>query len=568
MRKTRSNFFAILFTLAGVIFGLCACSSSDSDDNNSGNGNGGGTDTPPIEEPYDGITLTKTVAANYTVSNELGNYTLALAVGELDENDMPATTGSMMMQIDLFAAVDGDTQNATLPNGTYQAGKNEAFTFNPSYTYAVLRTEEATAESDGLTMLPLTSGDITVSRDGDTYTIDINCTLISGDSLKARFTGPLAFTYTASSQYEKFTETQNITFTNEQGRYWGNFFYPHCDDMAMQFFTGTVDTNGNLTDGYYLYIPAFMPKLADYNMTNPPLSEGVYDVRPTKSQTINWIPYEIQQGKVMTIFERETVVGAYLMRIDGATGKRYLGLLDSGTMKVTKQDNTYSIVFDFATAEGIAIKGTYNGRVTLTNYNDNDTNQNNVPRPWSQLTENISLNFNEWAEASVFFLGQDLKQGYNSWLIYILDMKNERAKDDYITVELLTPVADGMALASREYVISNELGAYLLIPGFQKYGGGEVAYSWYGDMNSVDDEGYATKLAPINGGTMTLQKNSEDNYTFVFDFVDDAGHTIKGTWTGTTGFYDMSQQTTSAKRHKPVMNRQGVKPIKLLKVRR
>lgn len=559
MGKTRNGFLATLVTLAGAVFGLCACSSDDSNDSN---GNGG-TSTDP---PYDGITLTQTVAANYTESNGLGNYTLALAMGELDENDMPATTGSMMMQIDLFATVDTDAQNATLPNGTYKAGKNEAFTFNPSYTYTVLRTEEATAESNGLTMLPLTGGEITVSRNGEIYTIDINGTLLSGDSVKARFTGPLAFTYTASSQYNKFTEAQNITFTNEQGRYWGNFFYPHCDDLAMQFYSGTVDDNGNLTDGYYLYIPAFMPKLADYNVPDPPLSEGVYNVRPTKSQSINWIPYEIQQGKMMSIFETETVTGAYLMRVDGATGKRYLGLLDSGTMKVTKQGDAYSVAFDFATPEGVAIKGSYNGRVTLTNYNDNDINQNNVPRPWSQLTENVSLNFNERAEASVFFMGQDLKQGYNSWIIYILDM-GDTPKDDYITLELLTPVADGMALASREYVVSDELGAYQLIPGFQKYGGGEVAYCWYGDMNSVDADGYATKLAPINGGTMTLQKNSKDNYTFDFDFVDDAGHTIKGSWTGTTTIYDYTQQASSAKRHKPA-GRHGVRPARLLKVRK
>ena len=91
--------------------------------------------------------FTQTVAATYMEANGLGNYTLALALGELDENNLPATTSSMMMQIDLFATVDADAQNATLPDGTYKAGKNEAFPFTPSYTYTILRTAEATAEN-------------------------------------------------------------------------------------------------------------------------------------------------------------------------------------------------------------------------------------------------------------------------------------------------------------------------------------------------------------------------------------------------------------------------------------
>ena len=94
------------------------------------------------------------------------------------------------------------------------------------------------------------------------------------------------------------------------------------------------------------------------------------------------------------------------MRIDAATGKRYLGIIDSGTMKVTTSGNGYNIDFNFLTPEGTKLHASYNGTVVMTNYNDNDINQNNIPRPWSQLDGDVNLHFNASAEAYVFFLGE------------------------------------------------------------------------------------------------------------------------------------------------------------------
>lgn len=518
------------------------------------------------EANSDGIEFERTVVATYTESGTLGDYAIVLALGEIDENGMPGTTSSMMMQLDLLAEADEDPYNATLPEGTYKPGKDGAFSFNPQYTYATFRTAEETDEDDGLTMSPLTSGEITVARDGDIYDITIDGILLSGDSVKAHFQGSIAFTYTSTSQYEDFEEDQDVTLEHEQGRYWGNFFYPHCDDFGLTFYSGTVDENGSLADGYYLYIPGFMPKLADYNVANPPLAAGTYKVRPNKSPIINWVPFEIMQGSLQTVLESETVIGAYLMRVDGATGKSYLGLVDNGTMEVKEQGEGYSIDFNFQTPEGVKLHATYNGTVVMTNYNDNDTNQNNVKRPWSQLDGNVNLNFHSSAEATAFFLGEDMKEGYNSWRIDLVST-TETYQDDYLTLELLTPVADGQNLKECEYTVSDELEGYQLIPGFQTYGGGEVAYCWYGDMNTIDSEGYCTKLAPIYGGTMQVKKNSNTNYTFTFDFIDDNNHTIKGTWTGTTNFYDATQ--ASAKEFsRRLAHQKVVKPAKLLKFRK
>lgn len=513
------------------------------------------------------IQLTQTVGANYADVDGKGNYTVMFAVGNLDADGMPEKVGNMLMQLDLFADADNDPLNATLPNGTYTAGKQEVGTFNPSYTYVMVRTAEPSTDDDGITTSPLADGNIVVSREGDIYTIDIDATLLTGEAIKAQYKGALAFTYAGNNSYENFKEAQNVTFDKQSGRYWGNFFYPHADDFALQFANGTIDENGTLTDGYYLYVSAYMPKLADYNVDDPALATGTYTVCSQKSPVISYIPYDVVQGKMLSIFESEQLTGSYIIRIDGKTGKQYRALLDQGTMTVSRVGSDYRVEFNFLSPEGVELKGTYQGTIHMGNYNDNDTNQNNIAHPWSTLDGNVNLHFNEAAKGMRYYMGEYMKKGYYSWMINIVT--DEPYKDDYLTLEYLTPAADGYALKEGEYTVSNQLQGYQLIPGFWTYGGGEVAYCWYGDMNSIDSEGYSSRLAPIMSGKMTVKSNGNDNYTFTFDFADDASHSIKGTWTGTVTNYDATQgSSSSARRTRGISARkQMLKANRLLKVR-
>lgn len=514
------------------------------------------------------IAITQTVGANYADVDGKGNYTVMFAVGNLDASGMPERVGNMLMQLDLYADADSDPLNATLPDGTYTAGKQEVGTFNPSYTYVMVRTSEASTDDDGVTTSPIADGTVKVSRDGDIYTIDVDAVLLSGEQLRAEYKGSLAFTYAGNNSYENFTEAQNVTFDKQSGRYWGNFFYPHADDFALQFANGTVDENGTLTDGYFLYVSAYMPKLADYNADDPALATGTYTVCAQKSPVISYIPYDVVQGKIISIFESDQLTGSYLVRIDGKTGKQYRALLDQGTMTVTRVGSDYRVEFNFLSPEGVELKGTYQGAIHMGNYNDNDTNQNNIAHPWSTLDADVNLHFHETAHGMRYYMGEYMKKGYYSWMINIIS--DEPYRDDYLTLEYLTPVADGYELKDGEYTVGSQLQAYQLLPGFWTYGGGEVAYCWYGDMNSIDNEGYSSKLAPIMSGKMTVKSNGNDNYTFTFDFTDDANHAIKGTWTGKVTSYNATSEGSSAARRTraTASKKQMLKANRLLKVRK
>lgn len=60
---------------------------------------------------------------------------------------------------------------------------------------------------------------------------------------------------------------------------------------------------------------------------------------------------------------------------------------------------------------------------------------------------------------------------------------------------------------------------------------GEMVFSWYGDLDSTDDEGYQTILAPISGGTLTVTTIAGDKRKFDFNLRSRKGHKIIGSIT-------------------------------------
>ena len=49
-----------------------------------------------------------------------------------------------------------------------------------------------------------------------------------------------------------FTEDQEVSFTLAQGRYYGNWFCPHADDMLLQFYHGNFNEKRG-TDQWLLF---------------------------------------------------------------------------------------------------------------------------------------------------------------------------------------------------------------------------------------------------------------------------------------------------------------------------
>ncbi|MDO4163621.1 MAG: hypothetical protein Q4D56_04435 [Bacteroides sp.] len=498
-----------------------------------------------LPEEDDTVYLTQVIEAYYSTDNSAnaGNYLLTFSTDDLDSNGYPARVGDVMLTIDLYNASDEDPVNATLPSGEYQPQSDySAFSWNPSYSVYYKRIG---AGDSGVSASLISSGVVTVEREGDIYSVLIDVVTLTGEVVKASYTGTIVFVQTGTSSYERFTTPQNVDFEIGQGRYYGNWYYPHADDLSLQFFQGTFDENGSLTDGYYLTLSStYMNKLADYNMENPPLEEGTYTIGTTSTSTLQKIPFTIDPGSMQEIWGTSMAIGSYMTYIDASTGRQYIGLITGGSFTVTRSGNEYNIDFDFVSTEGISLKGTFNGEISMANYNDNDTSTMNPKRPWSTLTQNVQLNFPEDTQALIYYMGDYLYPGLASWWLLVSSATQD--KGDMITAEFFAPLENGMELQSGTYTVSRKFEAFQMLPGFQPYGGGAVAYTWYGDLSSVDSEGYATVMAPIEEGTMTLQKEENGTYRFVFDFKDDAGYTVTGEWSGAATIAEYGTETSSS----------------------
>lgn len=482
--------------------------------------------------------------AAYRTDNKVGagNYVITLATEEPGQDGYPAKKGDIVLQLDLSNIADKDPINATLPTGEYLPGSDYSpFTWNPAKSIMYVRTG---AGEQGTTATIMADGTVTVEREGDIYSIKIEVEDLAGEKLSAYYTGPIVFVLTGASSYDRFTTPQNLTFEYGQARYYGNWFRPHADDLLVQFFQGQLDEKNNLVDGYYLQLSSvYMNKLIDFNVKNPALEEGTYKVSKTSSLALTSIPFTLDPGSMKEILGETMPSGSYLTRIDAGTGKKYIGFIVSGTMKVVHSGGQYQIHVDFMTQENISVKGVFSSSMIVKSYNNNEATM--IPRPWSTLTEDVKLNFPSDAKASAVFLGQYLYPGLNSWWLILSSAKND--KGDMITSEFFTPADKGMVFEPGTYVVSRKFEAYQLMPGFQQYGGGEVNYTWYGDLSSQDAEGYSSKLAPIENGTMKVQKDG-DTYRFVFDFKDDAGHAITGEWSGPVSITKHESAVTKAKK--------------------
>ncbi|MDE7069951.1 MAG: hypothetical protein K2O63_05490 [Alistipes sp.] len=520
---------------AAALFALPACSNDNE---------------KPIDgdDTYEGIHVDYLVEAFYSTDTDatLGNYTIVVGNAIPGNDGYPANDGEIQFQLDFYAAPDKDPMNAVLPSATYQpADHAEQLTFNRSTSIMYLRAEGE------LHTAPIVTGEIAVSREGNIYTIHMKCGLLSGETFDARYKGTIQFTETHTSTQERFTEPQDVTLDLAQGRYYGNWFYPHADDMSLEFFLGDFDQENRFVNGYYFRTEFWMPKVENPTReTEVIITEGEYTIIRQHLSTQQQLPMRFTEGEYTDFMGMKLNTGTHLLYVDGQTGKNKVAFIKEGTINVTRSGKTYKFDCDMVSEEGVSIKVSYEGGVTIGNFVDNSQEPE---RPMSSLTADHKLSFHENLTAEFYNLGEYLIPGLNSWMFLLTAVEdptdeNSPLVGDMITGEFLASAADGLTLVPGTYTISKELKPFTLHPGYMPYGSTEVGYTWYGDMSSVDATGAASILAPINEGTMTVTKEG-DEYKFVFDFEDDAApsHTITGEWTGKVNIYDFSQHAVSAK---------------------
>lgn len=488
-----------------------------------------------FEETVEYLPLNRFLTAAYEESGaESGQYVIELGTGDPDSSGDPAEIGDMQVALLMRGPRSESLLEPKLPEGYYRAGNNtENFTFDITRSALWVRADEG---SDGVSALMILDGTADVRAEANgLYDIRLEFVTLAGP-LELRYQGELPFP-PGVSEFDVFTEPVEVTFTNAQGRFYGNWYYPFAADLTTQFYVGTV-TDGTLTDGYILELPIFEPKPEDCMAPDQRIADGTYTVETREQISNTYLPYRFTPGAYKDFLGHQYISGSHLTYLS-PTGHRRLGFITGGTMTVS--GNGTSFVFDLVTAEGVGVKGTYSGTPSIGNYCDNDVKE--PKRPYSTLDGNVSLNWDPATVAISYNEGHSILDDANTIMLMFTDPAQE--KGDYISLDLFT---EGETVPDGTFTIDSMLAAGHAIPGAIDFAG-QMMFSWYGDLGLVDDEGYNTKLGPIASGTVTISTLGDGSRKFIFNLKDDRGNEITGEYAGVLidGNQEASMQKKLAK---------------------
>lgn len=468
-----------------------------------------------FEEAPEYQKITNLGSAVYYSGEGLAKYEIQLGTGEIDASSYPVNVGDAFMSLMLSAPASADMANPRLPEGYYRPANGGAFTFDPSKSGAWVRTADG---DDGASFAPVIGGSVDVRyvAGSENYDIRFELYTLNGNTINARYVGPIAFTMSAGD-YVPFTEDLNITFEGAQGRFYSSWNYPFSSDMAFQLYTGEFDENGSQKNGYWLNMELYLPRVADPMNPVQKIADGVYNVEwREKVENFTNLPYTYVRGSILDLWGTKSNVGTYVTYKD-ENGNNKVGLIKSGTLTVGNDGSTFA--FDLVTEEGVSVKGSYNVAPNMFNFCDND--QYEPKRPYSTIEKDLTLDFNP-GTVGVYFRDYDIVEGLTHYTLWFTVPSMD--KGDYLQLSIL---GDAEGIANGTYKVGKTLDDKSVIPGTLAFSGVNL-FSWYGDLDSTDDEGYQTIYAPVESGTLTIADDG-DQKKITIDFTDDNGHKMTGT---------------------------------------
>lgn len=455
------------------------------------------------------------LGASYKTNNGKAIYQIDIATGMPDDNGDPAETGDFQVALALTGDLSADASAAAIPAGYYRAStSSDLFTFDVQNSGIWIRDN-----AEEVATLIILSGSVDVRVENGIY--DIRCELetLTGEQVNASYKGAIQFT-PGFSEYEDFDTPQNICFEGAQGRYYGNWYYPFADDLSLNFYTGEFDEKGKQVQGYWLNVELYMPKDPS-PMTANKVADGIYKVEERSNiYSKTNLPYTFIKGYEFDFWGTIYQSGTYITYIE-KSGIRKFAFIERGTITVSEEGSKF--VFDLIAENGIAITGTCSG-MALRNYCDNNVSE--PKRPYSTLEQDYTMEFGPTIVCEAFNMGDYIVPDRNVFVVRVADP--DYSTGDYLSLEIMT---EGDRLTDGTYVVNNSLENKTVLIG-QAASDGQPLFSWFADLDSTDDEGYQNTMAPINSGSFTITV-SESVTTFSFDFVDDNGHKITGSWTGT-----------------------------------
>lgn len=474
------------------------------------------------------------IEGRYNPKAQNAEYVFAVGTEDPDDQGQPAFEGSVQMQLSLFAPLSAEAQSAVLPEGYYRIGNSGAsYTLSAESSAVWIRYGNG---EDEVAVGYIVGGTVDVRHDGDNYDVRAEVDLLDGTHMDVSFYGGMKFAVGASGSVD-FDTDQNVAFTEGQGRVWANWFNPFCDDASLQFFTGKFTDSGSQTEGYCLYLPVFMPKDDVHTSTwSPVITDGVYTVDPREaisSQT--YLPNTLQRGAMLEFFGSTTPTGAYITYL-AADGRLSLALLVDGSMTVSEDGTKFA--FDFTAENGIKVTGSYDKKPYVVNMIDNS----NQPETPDDLTGDYVISkFPSDAIILDYNMGDYIVQGLNSHILIFSDP--DMTEGDYLSVDLFS---ESEKIKDGTYTIDNSFTDMSGIKGVVNYQGG-MAFSWYGDLDSTDDEGYQSILAPVSGGTLTVKTLDDGTCKVDFNLLDLKGNKMTGSVTLPIHYASEDQTEAAAK---------------------
>lgn len=493
------------------------------------------------------LKLNEVGQCSYEEVGPLGIYGVTFATNT-DAYGNPATSEDVVVSLLLAGPWSDDVKNPVLPAGYYRIGRSDAeWTFDVTKSAVIVLTDEGPSPS------MIVNGTVDVRDEGDgNYDIRMEFVMFTGATIDMQYTGKVDFPAGYGS-YEPFTEPVNINYSNAQGRFWGNWYYPFAADLMMQFLEGTIVDN-EFKDGYILDVYFYEPKPANEMDPNQRVADGTYTVETRDAINYTYLPFRFDPGERSEFMGTEYIVKTRLT-YTGADGSRKLGLIRGGTFTVSENGTKFE--FDFVTEEGVSIKGSYTGTPLLQNFCDND--EKAPTRPYSTLTENINLNWAAGTVAMCYNEGASILDDANTMMLMITHPS--MTTGDYISIDFFT---ESETLPDGTFTVGDGLEVNHVIPGEIDFAGG-ILFSWYGDLAEVDADEYNTKLGPINSGTVTISTEANGDRKVVFNVKDDAGHNITGTFTGPVINANEMEELPVKKTAK---NKSGKKALSMKRVRK
>ncbi len=490
---------ALLFSAANLV----SC------DKNSDDG-----DTPPTPDPSPKadieLTMDRTTKVLYYGDRKtegVYNYFFGLGDAEFiedEQGDDAAPEGGHIVFFDVFSSQGAESfETAVLPDGTYTLADTDAQgTMNNYYTRLQVWDNGSQKSVDFI------EGTLTVASGAKGKKLEAIFTLADGKTLSCTYEGELVFgdpdAGTGGEDYPTLKEPVNATFTDVIGIYCGDEYNAGTDLFQIGFATEPLDDEGIMTAaGYSVVLAMYTEPCGSFIY----LPEGTYSVADT------YAAGTIEPGGLF--FD---IYGSYCAKVDDSGDAEELGLITGGTVTVTESGMGYKFVFDLTTAEGVAVKGTFDGEIDF-------IDQSPTEEPNTTLTSDYVLDLSKADAVSLDYYGDYYGNGLANWVLSIYDMAG-----DGIDIELITPATSTteIPLPEKQYNMSVDNGVGFVMGESSDFG---MLGTWYVDLSTADDEGYIYGYAAAIDGWVKLSKQG-DTTDVSFEFVDEAYNLFSGSWSG------------------------------------